>query len=1205
MVVQEFLDRMSKMEVLTYVGLDDWFDRLNFLITVWLLLLMSTVTTVKTYFLQPIICYIPNIVGSHEGQAAYITNYCYTEGTYNVPLAEFKVDNENPRWMEAYKDKKIYYYQWLPFVLGLQGVLCYAPRIVWYLFINNRSGTDLTQLVRQTVELQKAEGDRREKLMKHLCRQIELWIRGNMPIHKYGKCKTVRDFVLNWAPGLLWSKRLGTWLIIVYLLVKLFYICNAAGQLVLMTRLLQLTELPENKNSSLLRITSTFGADLLRDLLQGRDWQNTGVFPRSGCCAIETRQASSSQFIFAQCALPVNMIHEKLYIFLWFWFVFLLLMNVLSVPLWLFRFCSAYGRSSTVIKHLRLSGAVSKEKSGSIDAGLEFCREFLRFDGVFLVHMLVLNAGEVVVTDMCTELFSIYNASYREQLDEVVSEAGSAGRRHRHRNENGRLPPNLPSDPQLMPLVAKCNSSSSLNRRNGQRRGLQTLSEDVAEAQTPSSPGADLRLPTAPPAECSATTAQPTRQSTGNNSTINKTIYRQQQHKKQDNLQATTAQPTRQSTGNNSTTNKTIYRQQQHNQQDNLQATTVQPTRQSTGNNSTTNKTIYRQQQHNQQDNLQATTAQPTRQFTGNNSTTNKTIYRQQQHNQQDNLQATTAQETRQSTGNNSTTNKTIYRQQQHNQQDNLQATTAQSTRQSTGNNSTTNKTIYKQQQHNQQDNLQATTAQPTRQSTGNNSKNNKTIYRQQQQKQQDNLQATTATNKTIYRQQQHNQQDNLQATTAQPTRQSTGNNSTSNKTIYRQQQHKQQDNLQATTAQPTRQSTGNNSKNNKTIYRQQQHKQQDNLQATTAQATRQSTGNNSTSNKTIYRQQQHKRSNLWKMTIIKTTNKFKYKKGHPAVRRNLVPGGTRGAAPSQRLQLGHGHRLLFSVPPPASATAFAFAAAAAKLQQPAGQQAGELLAEFPAEQIVRHNVDGGVQHHQQVGHLVEGEHRHADRAVGVHRPDAPEHVRHRGGDLAGEEQADDSDQHQVGVATTPLAGVDLTAAAAGAADLQDQEDVHDGDADEGQSHHQQQPRGEVLLAVQPAGRIAEALQGVIQPEPVGPVVPEDHLFEGARQRIDAGSGEDGADHAVDDSAAATTLGDERVANHHVAVDGEGQETEDVFVRKVSSDMSSTMVSATDSAIRYRLVLLLRMDFLDSTTRERQLASTPRQQMAVPAQPNM
>ncbi|PAA88268.1 hypothetical protein BOX15_Mlig029678g1 [Macrostomum lignano] len=503
MVVQEFLDRMSKMEVLTYVGLDDWFDRLNFLITVWLLLLMSTVTTVKTYFLQPIICYIPNIVGSHEGQAAYITNYCYTEGTYNVPLAEFKVDNENPRWMEAYKDKKIYYYQWLPFVLGLQGVLCYAPRIVWYLFINNRSGTDLTQLVRQTVELQKAEGDRREKLMKHLCRQIELWIRGNMPIHKYGKCKTVRDFVLNWAPGLLWSKRLGTWLIIVYLLVKLFYICNAAGQLVLMTRLLQLTELPENKNSSLLRITSTFGADLLRDLLQGRDWQNTGVFPRSGCCAIETRQASSSQFIFAQCALPVNMIHEKLYIFLWFWFVFLLLMNVLSVPLWLFRFCSAYGRSSTVIKHLRLSGAVSKEKSGSIDAGLEFCREFLRFDGVFLVHMLVLNAGEVVVTDMCTELFSIYNASYREQLDEVVSEAGSAGRRHRHRNENGRLPPNLPSDPQLMPLVAKCNSSSSLNRRNGQRRGLQTLSEDVAEAQTPSSPGADLRLPTAPPAECS------------------------------------------------------------------------------------------------------------------------------------------------------------------------------------------------------------------------------------------------------------------------------------------------------------------------------------------------------------------------------------------------------------------------------------------------------------------------------------------------------------------------------------------------------------------------------------------------------------------------------------------------------------------------------------------------------------------------------
>ncbi|VDN12662.1 unnamed protein product [Dibothriocephalus latus] len=93
MLGSEFLDYVSKLQVATYVGVEDFADKFNFLITVLVFLLCTTVVTVKQYMLKPISCYIATEVGGRN-LLDYVENYCWVQGTIpisysgNVPETE-------------------------------------------------------------------------------------------------------------------------------------------------------------------------------------------------------------------------------------------------------------------------------------------------------------------------------------------------------------------------------------------------------------------------------------------------------------------------------------------------------------------------------------------------------------------------------------------------------------------------------------------------------------------------------------------------------------------------------------------------------------------------------------------------------------------------------------------------------------------------------------------------------------------------------------------------------------------------------------------------------------------------------------------------------------------------------------------------------------------------------------------------------------
>lgn len=57
---------------------------------------------------------------------AFVNNYCYVHGTYYAPLS-------TPLSWDVSERRQLFinYYQWVPYVLVVQGILFYTPRLVW------------------------------------------------------------------------------------------------------------------------------------------------------------------------------------------------------------------------------------------------------------------------------------------------------------------------------------------------------------------------------------------------------------------------------------------------------------------------------------------------------------------------------------------------------------------------------------------------------------------------------------------------------------------------------------------------------------------------------------------------------------------------------------------------------------------------------------------------------------------------------------------------------------------------------------------------------------------------------------------------------------------------------------------------------------------------------------------------------------------
>ncbi|XP_015920203.1 innexin inx2 [Parasteatoda tepidariorum] len=265
--------------------IDNNIFRLHYKVTSAILIAFSMLVTGRQYLGDPIDC-IPQ---KGEIPENMLDTFCWVHTTYSLPDAWHKqvgVDVAYPG-VDKYKegDERVFhaYYQWVCFVLFLQALLFYVPRFFW----------------------KAMEGKRIKNLIMGL----------NCPIvaeeTKAANKKLLVDYlVANLNNNNLYFAH--------YILAEIMNFVNVVGQMFLMDVFLG-GEFSKY-GTEVLKFTEYDGSIRFDPMVK--------VFPRVTKCTFHNFGSSGDvQKINTLCILPINIINEKIYIFLWFWFVILAVLS--------------------------------------------------------------------------------------------------------------------------------------------------------------------------------------------------------------------------------------------------------------------------------------------------------------------------------------------------------------------------------------------------------------------------------------------------------------------------------------------------------------------------------------------------------------------------------------------------------------------------------------------------------------------------------------------------------------------------------------------------------------------------------------------------------------------------------------------------------------------------------------------------------------
>ncbi|XP_015913017.1 innexin inx2-like [Parasteatoda tepidariorum] len=269
------------------IVVDNFIFRLHYRITIVILIAFSIAVTGRQYVGDPIDC-----ISKDDIPNELLDTYCWITTTFSVEDAWKKeVGKEVPYpGIQKYTkgEKRIYhaYYQWVCFVLFLQALLFYVPRYLW----KNTEHNKIENLVMEFGSpIECAENNPKTKLLVY-------YLKENMSYHTfYGS---------------------------MFVLAELLNFINVLGQIYLMDTFLG-------------GEFTTYGTEVL----SFTEWDYSlrydpmiKVFPRMTKCTFHRYGSSGDvQKHDAMCLIPINILNEKIYIFLWFWFIILTVLSALQL----------------------------------------------------------------------------------------------------------------------------------------------------------------------------------------------------------------------------------------------------------------------------------------------------------------------------------------------------------------------------------------------------------------------------------------------------------------------------------------------------------------------------------------------------------------------------------------------------------------------------------------------------------------------------------------------------------------------------------------------------------------------------------------------------------------------------------------------------------------------------------------------------------
>lgn len=270
-------------------NIDNIVFSLHYELTVIILLTFAFFVTTNQYIGDPIDCIIEEIPKN------VIDTYCWIYGTY---LVSNKINGEIGRDFiepgvtnfieDGTNEVKYYaYYQWIGFVLLFQALLFYTPYYLWKMWENGRIKMLSTNL--------------------------------NVPILNNKDRKERQSAVANYLFENLHHHNIYLFR---FILCELLNLMNIIAQIFFIDYFLD----GEFK---------TYGIQVLQFTQMQPEVRidpMARIFPKVTKCSFRKYGPSGSvQFLDGLCLLPLNIINEKIFIFLWFWFLILSVLSFFTI----------------------------------------------------------------------------------------------------------------------------------------------------------------------------------------------------------------------------------------------------------------------------------------------------------------------------------------------------------------------------------------------------------------------------------------------------------------------------------------------------------------------------------------------------------------------------------------------------------------------------------------------------------------------------------------------------------------------------------------------------------------------------------------------------------------------------------------------------------------------------------------------------------
>ncbi|KAH7727728.1 Protein EAT-5 [Aphelenchoides avenae] len=350
---------------------DTVIDHMNYYYSTVIIIVMAITLTAKQYVGQPIQCWVPAEFSKAWEQ--YAENYCFVYNTYWVRPGE-----QVPREIDDRVNRQLIYYQWVPFLMALQAGFFYLPVIFWGQ-LNSKSGINITSMVRAVQDVDTSEKAEREKVVTTVSDHIEDSVR-----LRYVRRDGAARFDYFWRVGILH----GTYVSNLYTVTKALYVLNVVGQFLMMNQFL-------GQNNHI------WGADILRDIINGKDWELSGNFPRIALCDFTVRSMANVHRFTIQCVLVLNMFNEKIFLFLYWWLVLVGFMTFIDMIVWLVNTRVPSRRLAYMKRFVKVS-------VGDEQLFREFCDNIINADGCMLLRMIGVHANELFTQDVLKVLWDSY-----------------------------------------------------------------------------------------------------------------------------------------------------------------------------------------------------------------------------------------------------------------------------------------------------------------------------------------------------------------------------------------------------------------------------------------------------------------------------------------------------------------------------------------------------------------------------------------------------------------------------------------------------------------------------------------------------------------------------------------------------------------------------------------------------------------------------